>query len=164
VAGFIQHPDRRRIWPIHLGWVAWTLLNVISFWWWEFRLSLVAHWTFALYVFMCVYTSMYFLLAVLVFPDDLEGYEGYEDYFLSRRGWFFGVMALTEALDVVDTLIKGSEHMRSLGVVYPVRILGFIALCLVAARTRSRWFQAAFVVSALIYEISFFSRSFASMD
>src|SRR5258708_7224844 len=51
VAGFIQHPGRDRVWPVHLGWVAWALLNVVTLWWWEFRLSLVAHWTFALYLF-----------------------------------------------------------------------------------------------------------------
>jgi hypothetical protein len=30
VAGIIQHPERHLIWPIHLGWVAWALLNVIA--------------------------------------------------------------------------------------------------------------------------------------
>jgi hypothetical protein len=107
VAALIQHPGRSPIWSVHLGWVAWALLNVVTFWWWEFRLSFVQHWTFALYIFVCVYASMYYFLSALLFPQDLDEYQGYQDYFLSRRRWFFGFVALTEALDVVDTLIKG---------------------------------------------------------
>ncbi len=55
LATLIQHPGRTPIWSVHLGWVAWALLNVVTFWWWEFRLSFVQQWTFGLYAFMCVY-------------------------------------------------------------------------------------------------------------
>jgi hypothetical protein len=115
IAALVAHPGRYRIWPVHLGWVAWALVNVVTFWWWEFRLSLIPHWTFGLYLFVCAYASMYYFLSVLLFPQDLEEYAGYQDYFLSRRRWFFGFAALTEALDVVDSLIKGEDHLRSLG-------------------------------------------------
>ena len=93
VAVLIQHPGRYPIWSVHLGWVAWALLNVVTFWWWEFRLSFVQHWTFPLYAFVCVYASMYYFLSALLFPQDLDEYKGYQDYFLSRRRWFFGFVA-----------------------------------------------------------------------
>ena len=54
IAALVQHPGRYRIWPVHLGWVAWALVNVVTFWWWEFRLSLIPHWTYGLYFFVCV--------------------------------------------------------------------------------------------------------------
>ena len=69
IAALVQHPGRYRIWPVHLGWVAWALLNVVTFWWWEFRLSLIPHWTFGLYFFVCVYASMYYFLSVAAFPS-----------------------------------------------------------------------------------------------
>ena len=50
VAALISIPAVHRIWSVHLGWVAWALLNVVTFWWWEFRLSFVQHWTFASYL------------------------------------------------------------------------------------------------------------------
>ena len=59
--------------------------------------------------------------------------QGYQDYFLSRRRWFFGFAALTEALDVVDTLIKGEDHLRSLGLEYLLANGAFILVC---ARSR----------------------------
>ena len=31
VAALIQHPGRTPVWSVHLGWVAWTLLNVVTF-------------------------------------------------------------------------------------------------------------------------------------
>jgi hypothetical protein len=120
VARFVAHPGRQRISFIHLGWVAWALLNVVTFWWWEFSLSRIA-WNFGIYFFVCLYASMFFFLSVLLFPDDLREYDGYHDYFMSRRVWFFGFVALTELLDVADTWIKGTEYLRSLGPEYPIR-------------------------------------------
>jgi hypothetical protein len=164
VAGLIQHPGRSPIWSVHLGWVGWALLNVVTFWWWEFRLSFVQHWTFALYIFVCVYASMYYFLSALLFPQDLDEYQGFQDYFLSRRRWFFGFVALTEALDVVDTLIKGDGHLQSLGLEYLPRIGIFMLLCAVAATTRNLRFHALFVFAAFVYELSFFARYYATLN
>lgn len=164
IAALVAHPGRYRIWPVHLGWVAWALVNVVTFWWWEFRLSLIPHWTFGLYFFVCVYASMYYFLSVLLFPQDLEEYTGYQDYFLSRRRWFFGFAALTEALDVVDSLIKGEDHLRSLGLEYLLANVAFILVCGIATTTRNLRFHMLFAFGAVIYEISFFSRYYATLN
>jgi hypothetical protein len=164
VAGLIQHPGRSPIWSVHLGWVGWARLKVVTVRWGEFRLSFVQHWTFALYAFVCVYASMYYFLSALLFPQDLDEYQGFQDYFLSRRRWFFGFVALTEALDVVDTLIKGDGHLQSLGPEYLPRIGVFILLCAVAATTRTLRFHALFVFAAFIYVLSFFARYYATLN
>jgi hypothetical protein len=164
VAGLIQHPTRYRVSLIHLGWVAWALMNVITFWWWEFRLSQIGHWSFALYFFIFVYASMYYFLSVLLFPDDMEEYKGYQDYFLSRRAWFFSFVALTLALDVVDSWIKGPEHLRSLGPEYFILIGGFIAGCVFAARTRNLIYQALFLLVGALSQASFFVWHFSSVS
>ena len=163
VARFIQHPERHELWWPHLGWVAWALLNVVTFWWWEFRLSYL-HWTFAIYGFVLFYASMYYLLSSLLFPDDLGDYGNFRSYFLSRRLWFFGILAFTELLDVVDTWIKGSEHLSALGLAYVVRIAGFMVLCALAARTRNGRLQGLYVILALAYELSFFGRYFGELS
>ena len=163
VAGFIQHPGRHRVSLIHLGWVAWALLNVVTFWWWEFGLSRIPQWNFGMYFFVCVYASMFFFLSVLLFPDDLRGYEGYQDYFLSRRFWFFGFVAWTELLDLVDTWIKGPEYFRSLGPGYPIRIVLLLVLCGAAAATRNLRFHFSFVFIGLVYEVTYFVRQYFSL-
>ena len=164
LAQFMQQADRRRLSWIHLAWVAWVLFNVFSFWWWEFRLSQIPHWTFALYLFVIAYASMFFLQAALLFPADIEGYEDYGEYLLARRAWFFGIFALTEAMDVVDTLVKGSEYLRALGPEYLVQIGVFLVLCAVGARTGNVRFHGLFAAFALIYQAAFISRFFFSLS
>jgi hypothetical protein len=155
IAGLIQHPGRDPIWTVHLVWVAWVLLDVVTFWWFEFRLSMVQHWTFGLYAFICLCASMYYFLSALLFPVDLVGYQGYHDYFLSRRRWFFGFVALTEILDVVDTWNKGEAHLRALGAEYLVRVAAFVVLCAIAANTRNARLHVLLAGGGIIYEMSF---------
>jgi hypothetical protein len=113
VARFIQHPGREQVFLIHLGWVAWMLLSVIYFWWWEFALSALAPWTFAAYAFFIGYAAVFFLLCTLLFPDDMKDYHGFADYFMSRRRWFFGLMAFSALMDVVDTALKGHDYWQA---------------------------------------------------
>lgn len=96
LAGFVQNPRRNRLSTLHLGWVCWTLLNIVSFWWWEFGLSKIEHWTFGLYLFVCSYASVFFFLSAVLFPGDLAETKSYEEYFLSRRVWIFGFVTLIQ--------------------------------------------------------------------
>jgi len=106
-ARFVQHPKREKVSILHLGWAASLLLSIIHFWWWEFRLALVPQWTFAIYFFVILYAILFYSLCTLLFPSDLKDYAGYEDYFLSRRRWFFDIPAATYVADVIDTSLKG---------------------------------------------------------
>ena len=112
------------------------------------------------YPHVIVYASMFFLQAALLFPNDIEGYDSYGDYFIARRTLFFGIFALAEVMDVVDTLIKGTEHLRSLGPEYLVRTGVFLVLCLVAARTRNLKFHGVFAAAALLYEVIYIPRQY----
>ena len=107
LARIVQHPGREKIYPLHLAWVFAVLLFVIDFWWWEFRLSALPRFTFALFVFVVFYASLFYFLCALLFPDDIKDYAGYEDYFMSRRLWFFGILALTAIADVAGHALQG---------------------------------------------------------
>ena len=39
VATIVQHLGRRRIYWVHLTWVAFMFFQAIFFWWWEFALE-----------------------------------------------------------------------------------------------------------------------------
>jgi hypothetical protein len=90
IAGFVQHPAEHRVYPIHLGWVLTLLLTLVHFRWWKFWLIETRQWTFAIYFFVITYAILLFLLCSILFPDSLK-YAGYEDYFICRRKWFFGI-------------------------------------------------------------------------
>jgi hypothetical protein len=81
----------------------------------------------------------------LLFPDDLREYAGYEDYFLSRRRWFFGIFALTFVVDIFDTWLKGIDYLETFGPEYFIRSGVDIVLCGLAMVLRSRIFHLAFV-------------------
>lgn len=160
VARIIQHPGQYRLYPVHLAWTASVLLMLVHYWWWEFGLFGVRDWTFGVYLFIIGYAVLLFLLAALLYPDSMLDYSSYEDFFLSRRRWFFGVMAVTYVFDVVDTLIKGQEHFARFGSEYLVRTPVFVALCIAAAKTGNRTFHAVFVTLTLVYQVSWILRLF----
>jgi arsenate reductase len=128
IAQFAQHPDREKPYWVHLVWVAGAFFQAIFWWWWEFRLSANTNWTFGLYLFVLLYAFIIYLRCALLFPPDLEGYEGYRGYFYSRRGWLFGTALAQVFVDLGDTLFKGWAHFASLGFGYPIASATMIVL------------------------------------
>jgi hypothetical protein len=160
VARIVQHPSQYRLYPVHLAWTASVLLMLVHFWWWEFGLYGISEWTFGAYLFILSYAVLLFLLAALLFPDSMLDYKSYEDFFISRRVWFFGVLACIYVSDVIDTLIKGEEHFARFATEYLIRTPVLVALSIAAAWTPNRWFHIAFVVVTLVYQISWILRLF----
>jgi hypothetical protein len=161
-ARFVQHPKRDKISILHLGWAASLLLSIIHFWWWEFRLSLVQQWTFAIYFFVILYAILFYSLCTFLFPSDLRDYSGYEEYFLSRRKWFFGFLAATYVADIIDTNLKGSAYLHSLGMEYPIRIAVGLIVCLIAILVRNRRVQLTLLAVSLLYQIAFIVRLYST--
>lgn len=160
VAGVIQHPGRAKVYWVHLAWVAATFLRAIFWWWFEFQFSTVTEWTFSLYFFVLTYALLIYLWCALLFPRDLAGYDGYKDYFYSRRKWFFGVGLAAVVADIADTLLKGTAHFVALGPLYIGLQVLWTVLFLIALRTRNERFHACFVLvaiaSLLIYPVTNF--------
>jgi len=161
VARFIQHPGKQRIYPVHMAWVAFVLLSVVHFWWFEFGLRIIPQWTFEKYLFVIFYAGLYFLQCTLLFPDSMEEYTGYRDYFLSRRKWFFGILALIHVVDVLDTLLKGVDHYH---LEYPIQTVCFIVFSVIAMFWDNRRYHAVFATLALLYQIVFTLRHFATLN
>lgn len=157
LARIIEHPQRRGCSALHLGWVAWTLISLVTFWWWEFRLIEVHRWTFETYLFVIVYCATWFLLCALLFPDDLREYGSYGNYLMQRRRWIFSVMAALTLLDLVDTAIKGSSRWKLLGAAYPLHAVLMLAVAVLGWRLRSQRTQLRLVLATLAYQIGYFA-------
>lgn len=153
LAGIIQHRTRPRLSLIHLLWAGSMLLELVFFWWWEFELSTIDTWSFGIFFFLILYSVTLFLLGALLFPDKLDGYAGYEDFFLQRRHWFFGVFAVTFVLDIIDTLIKGEPYFDGLGLGYVIQIPIVIALCLIGIWTSDRRYHLGLVLAHIAYQL-----------
>lgn len=157
LAQIIEHPQRRGCSALHLGWVAWTLISLVTFWWWEFRLIEVHRWTFETYLFVIVYCATWFLLCALLFPDDLREYGSYGNYLMQRRRWIFSVMAALTLLDLVDTAIKGSSRWKLLGAAYPLHAVLMLAVAVLGWRLRSQRTQLRLVLATLAYQTGYFA-------
>lgn len=158
IAALVQHPDRRALYAAHLVWVAALLVMIVHFWWWEFALERIVTWRFELFAFVLLYAFLFYLLASLLFPERMDDYTGYEDYFLSRRAWFFGLLIASFAADFLDTLIKGRAHLHELGYEYEARLAIGIILFAMAIWTRNRRFHLALPVLFLAYYVSWIAR------
>ncbi|MFT2212709.1 hypothetical protein [Rhizobium giardinii] len=164
LALFVQHPGKTKIYWPHLGWVLFMFLFLIYFWWWEYRLHTVPVIDFGVYLFVIVYCCIFFFLCVLLFPTTMEDYSGYEHYFMSRRAWFFGFLALAYAVDLVDTAVKGRAYFASFGLEYPLRNAAYILMCIMAAITPNRRFHAIFLIAGLGYQVIWIFRAFDLLD
>jgi hypothetical protein len=163
IASIIQHPGRYKWSWMHLGWVCWSLITIVTFWWWEARLTEVRAWTFGAYLFMIAYCSLFFMLAAMLFPDDLSEYAGYEDYLIRRRKWFFGLIALLTLMDLVDTQFKGASRWHALGLAYPVHAAIVIVIAGIGAATTNRRVQSILAPAALIYQILYFTMEYFTL-
>lgn len=163
LARFVQHPSREQIYPIHLGWALFLLSAIIHFWWFEFGLSHVPRWSFELYFFVICYAVLFFFTGAVLFPDRMDEYAGFAEYFHSRQRWFYGLLAALFAFDLLDTALKGAEHFRSFGPEYPVRQAILFALAIAAMFVTSRRYHAVFVIGALIAQVWWILRQFQFM-
>lgn len=154
LARIVQHPKQYKVYWVHLVWVLFLFLYLIHFWWWEFRLSLVTVWTFPRYFFVALYATLMYMLCTLLFAEQMADYQGFREYFYSRKSWIFGFMALLFAADVGDTLLKGVPYFETIGRLYYFRTIACFVLSLIAIKVDNPTFQACFAVFALLCEIA----------
>jgi hypothetical protein len=154
IAGVIQHPGRARVWWVHLVWVAYMFLSVVFWWWWEFQLQHIQTWTFGIYLFVVFYAFYLYLICAMLFPGDLEGFDGYRDYFLARRVWFFGLLIGWSVIDTIDTWIKGPEYFASLGATAMTFNVVLAFSSVVGMLVRRGSIQAIIAVGQLVYLVS----------
>ncbi len=164
VAGLIQHPKREHLWWPHLCWVLYMMVSITAFWWWQFQLSELRVLTFETYIFLIAEAAMQFLLCSVIFPTEISEYDGYGDYFMSRRAWFFGLLIVSLLMDILDTLLKGLPHFLGLGPEYPIRIAVMVGLCLAACFILSRRFHTLFAGGALIYFAIYVARHYGHIQ
>lgn len=157
-ASMIEQPDRTKLSAVHLMWTASILLTLVNFWWWEFGLFSVIHWTYGDYIFLIAYCIVLFMLSALVFPSNIEKYRNYEDFFLSRRRWFFAFFAVSVIFDIFDSALKGWNYLvfdPEYAIAVPVALVASI----IGVRTRNHTFHLVVASVQLLYQLSWGVRS-----
>jgi len=160
----IQQPARTEGMAAQIVWAFVLLTGAVHFWWWEFALRRVESWHFGIYVFVLAYTSLFFLMATLIFPDGNTDHAETEAFFMRRRRGFYGLFALSFAFDLFDTALKGRDYLAALGWEYPLRlVLGVLAAAL-ALRARGPRQVMAVGLAWLVYDMLWILRHYDSLD
>lgn len=164
IAGIIQHPHRAKRSLLHLLWISSMLLELVLFWWWEFALHEIAVWHFGLVLFIMGYATTLFLMTALLSPESISEYAGYEDFFLKRRHWFFGLLGATFVLDTIDTLIKGQAHWAQFDWSYFGQVPLGLLLCVLAWRSADKRLHLSIVAVHIAYQIFLIIRYFNTVS
>jgi hypothetical protein len=94
----------------YLVWTGFMFGWLVQFWWFEFKWSeLEPQVGFLLFGFLVLYAVTLFLVTVILVPHHLSVVDDTWQYFLSIRPWFFGGLLLLNAIDLVDTFLKGAD-------------------------------------------------------
>lgn len=164
VAKLIQHPDRQKLYWIHLLWVGLMFLNALFLWWWEFQLSRTDRWTFELYLFVLSFSVVLYLICAVLMPSELGDYADYRAYYYSRRRWLFGLLLLFSLMDFADTAFKGPAHLAALGWPYYAAVTTRSLLLLVAIKSRNARVHGVVAVLFIAELLLLAFRSFHTMQ
>jgi hypothetical protein len=148
IGEMIETRDRKTYW-VHLLWVLNTFLYIVMIWWIIYRWRNTQQWTFYHFLFLLLGPTVLYLLTVLLFPDGNQ--RDYRAHYYAWRRPFFLIFALLAPLDLIDTLLKGSQHFRELGWRYVGTLMFGWMLCVLAALTSNPRFHAVFSIFYLVY-------------
>ncbi len=158
IARVISDEKHRPIYWVQMAWALSMLGAILQLWWFEIRFDLLPRFTFAIFAFWVCYVLQLFFLTALLMPENIGEHENNREYFLARRGWFFGFLALFYAFDFAESVLKGPAFLQALGPLYPARGVVFLAGFLVAIWTRNPVFHGAFAVLALAFQVFWLRR------
>lgn len=140
---------------VHLVWAVNLFLYIVLIWWILYRWEAWTDWSYFLFLFLLASPIVTFLQAVLLFPDPMEEGTNFKRHFLNNRRAFFVLGAMLPLLDVMDTGLKGWNHLAAQGWIYPLTIALTFVLNLVAARTEREVFHKFYAVFLLVYLMAF---------
>jgi hypothetical protein len=152
VGEMLQARSHRRIYWVHAIWIIKLFLYLVIAWWMFYRWRSQQPWTFFLFVFVLISPTTLYLASLLLFPQkgNLDLTIDYKTHYYANHRAFFVLLALFMAVDVIDSLLKGTPHFLELGPQYFVSIFLNLAGLTTAAITRNERFHQFYAIFALI--------------
>ncbi|MGB5630910.1 MAG: hypothetical protein WBM57_16200 [Woeseiaceae bacterium] len=151
---FRGHGEPIKLSAVFLLWVGFVLIWLVSFWWWEFKFQEVAvEWSYGLYLFVICYAIVLFMLAEILVPHRMRGVSDSYVHFVEGRKWFFGTLLLVQAIDVIDTFLKGYEWGLRPEAIASYLVIAIVAIVGIISERRSTQTGAAVVAfsSQILY-------------
>ena len=156
VGQLLQSRGKARTYWVHTVWMVNLLLGVIITWWTQYRWRNAPNWTLFLVLWLLVAPIVIYLATVLLFPDPQEGepIRDWRQHFYANRRLLFLLVAAVFPIDVIDTLLKGTEYFSATGIMYPLTMALWFTLSVVAAFVPSPRYHAGYAVFFLVYNVA----------
>lgn len=161
VGGIIQRltgqGEKLRLGLAYISWLGFVFTWMAMLWWWEYRLAeLDVTWTIALYFFLVSYVVSLFLLAVVLIPRSWDDVEDLDAFFIQKRVWFYSILFVATALDVIDSLYKGGwEYLLETGPYVWGITLATIPVCIIGIRSVSVRTHTIFGIAFFLWQFFF---------
>lgn len=154
LSGVARSVHRRRsieLDPIHSVWSASTFLMLILNWWVFFQSRELGEWTFSTFLVVVSWAVLFYLMAVILYPPDMEEDETYGDVWSRNRRWFMGIWVGTSVLDTLITYRRGDlfNPPTYLPVILHLMVLGLLGVFI-----RSRRFHLALGIYVLLFALA----------
>lgn len=132
-------------WP-HIVWNLNVFIYIIAIWWGFFWWNSLEDWSFFLFLFILLYAVMFYFLATMLNPHELESGFSFKSYFMDNRVWFFGTYAAAWSIDIVETHLKAEEGLRDVPEYYLIFVAVMIGFSIIGMITRNEKFHAFWAV------------------
>ena len=144
ITRLISHPDRFKLYWIHLLWTGWIFLYLPYFWWFTFWYNPVEEWSYQLYAFLILNAVVLYMICAVLMPSDAPDNGDFRRYYFARKRWFFGLLIASAILDLVDQTIREG----SLGPAGEFWAVAYLALVVPGMVTENEKYHAAMALLA----------------
>ncbi len=159
VGRILGQTKRLNIGVVHLIWTANILTILVVFWWWGINLRGLQEWLFLHFWFLLFDTSLWCLLAAILYPVSIPQEFDLKVYFAEKRKPFFTILVMTAFADPLTSMVLGTEHLMDLGWPYLHINLASLVGGIAAIRFDNERFHLVFAIywglSLLLFTLTF---------
>jgi hypothetical protein len=130
--------------------VLWSInvvIFVLAIWFGMFWWKGLEAWTAELFFFISGYAIVIFMWASMLYPPEFPAGLKCDDYFFGNRKWFFGFQLAVVLLDIPETLLKQTGHLREVPTQYVLFIPVALLITLLGGLSRNRRLHAVLPVA-----------------
>jgi hypothetical protein len=162
VGEMLQARARRRLYWVHMLWIANLFIYLVVAWWIFYRWRNQQPWTFFLFIFVLISPTILFLASIILFPPEsaLDELVDYKKHFYANHRAFFVLFGLFTPVDNVDSLLKGVPHFLGLGTQYFVSstlyLVGFVTAAIIRNERYHEFFAVFFLAQTIVISFLIF--------
>ncbi len=136
---------------IHFVWSLALFVVLVLNWWVFFQNKDWNDWSFEYFLAIIIWAVIFYLMTVVLFPNDNDGERDYGKIFVLNRSWFLGLFIASNLMDIVLTALRGQLFNPPF---YLPFVLHFVVLGVIGLFVRSPKYHIGFASYILIVSLT----------